>query len=101
MRKYTLASASDRSSVNLRDYEIVITEAVHAVMPAAIVRVEQDCYYVSPTPSQGDAIKIGRQICQSNLKHFCIQIPKLFSSIEMEEVASNGRNEKKRLGGHH
>lgn len=101
MRKYTLASTSDRPNVDLQVYESVIIGAVHAVMPKAVVRVEQDCYYVSPTPSQGDAIKIGRQICQSQLKVYCVQIPKLFSSIELKEVADNGTSNKKCSGGHY
>ena len=83
MRKYTLASSQERQTVDLRDYASVITEAVHAYMPSAAVRVERDCYYVSPTPSQSEAIKIGRQICQSELKRSCVKIPKLFSSIEV------------------
>ena len=100
MRKYTLASVEDRAQVDLRNYEAVITEAVHAFIPKASVRVERDCYYVSPTPTQGEAIKIGRQICQSDLKHYCVQIPKLFSSIELKEKAHDPRN-KKRPCGHH
>lgn len=86
MRKYTLASVEDRETVDLRNYEAVITEAVHAALPNAVVTVEKNCYYVTPTPSQGEAIRIGRQICQSPLKHYCVQIPKLFSGIEIEEV---------------
>lgn len=100
MRKYTLASAKERQNVDLRDYTSVITEAVYSVMPSAAVRVERDCYYVSPTPSQGEAIKIGRQICQSELKHSCVQIPKLFSSIEVKEAAADGTDKQKRTGGH-
>lgn len=89
MRKYTLASVEDRAQVDLRNYEAVIAEAVHAVLPNAAVTVERNCYYVTPTPSQGEAIRIGRQICQSDLKHYCVQIPKLFSSIELKEVDSH------------
>lgn len=99
MRKYTLASASAKSTVDLRDYEPAITDAVHQVMPKAVVKVTQDCYYVSPTPTQGDAIRIGRLICQSNLKNYCVQIPKLFSSIEIEEE-NNESTKPKRIGGH-
>ena len=99
MRKYTLASHSAKNSVDLRDYEAIITEAVHSVIPTAIVRVEQDCYYVSPTPSQGDAVRIGRLICQSQLKQHCILIPKLFSSIEIGGKEQHGT--KKLTGGHH
>lgn len=99
MRKYTLASSVDRPNVDLRVYAAVITEAVHAFMPTADVRVERDCYYVSPTPTQGEAIQIGRQICQYALKHYCIQIPKLFSSIEIKEEPHEPRDEKY-SGGH-
>lgn len=99
MRKYTLASQSARKSVDLRNYTDIITDAVHSVMPTATVRVEQNCYYVSPTPSQGDAVRIGRLICQSQLKQHCILIPKLFSSIEIGGKEQHGT--KKHIGGHY
>lgn len=100
MRKYTLASSSARDSVDLRDYQQTIEDAVHTVMPTATVQVEASCYYVSPTPSQGDAVRIGRLICQSDLKVHCIQIPKLFSSINLGGSKKNG-NKRKHHGGYH
>ena len=42
MRKYTLASVDARNGVDLRDYEDIITGAVHDVCPTAKVRVEKD-----------------------------------------------------------
>ena len=98
MRKYTLASHSAKNSVDLRDYEAIITEAVHSVIPTAIVRVEQDCYYVSPTLTQSQAVRVGRIICQSQLKQHCVMIPKLFSSIE---IGGKNNGTKKHAGGHH
>ena len=99
MRKYTLASTFAKSTVDLRNFEKAITDAVHQIMPKAAVKVEKDCYYVSPNPSQGAAIKIGRLICQTGLRAHCIQIPKLFSSIEIEEV-KNESTQQKHIGGH-
>ena len=58
MRKYTLASKGARGTVDLRAYRDVIESAVHKVMPKAMVLVGQDCYYVSPTPKQGAAVRI-------------------------------------------
>lgn len=84
MRKYTLASSDARESVDLRAYAAIIEAAVHEVMPKATVIVEADCYCVEPTPKQGDAIRIGRMICRSTLSRCCVQIPKLFSSIEVK-----------------
>ena len=86
MRKYTLASPESRSTVDLRDYRAIIESAVQEIMPAAKVIVESDCYYVSPSPKRGDAVKIGRLICKSDLNRHCVQIPKLFTSIPIEEV---------------
>ena len=100
MRKYTLASPSAKLDVDLRDYADIITEAVRAIMPKAAVKVEQTCYTVDPTPKQGEAIKIGRQICQSGLSRHCIHIPKLFTSIEIKEEKPNGTDKPKRTGGH-
>lgn len=104
MRKYMLASASERKDVDLRDYENIITGAVYEFMPEAKVKVESDCYYVDPTPDKGTAVKIGRKICQSKLKESCITIYKLFSSIEMEGGTQNGTKksrESKHIGGHY
>ena len=98
MRKYTLASHSAKNSVDLRDYEAIITDAVHNVIPTATVRVEKDYYTVDPAPSQGDAVRIGRLICQSQLKQHCVMIPKLFSSIE---IGGQNNGTKKHTGGHH
>lgn len=84
MRRYTLASLDARQTVDLRNYADTIKDAVHKYMPEADVQVEQDCYYVSPTPEQGTAVQIGRQICKSALNRHCVKVPKLFSSVEME-----------------
>ena len=99
MRKYTLASQNARKSVDLRNYTDIITDAVHSVMPTATVQVEKDFYTVTQAPSQGDAVRIGRLICQSQLKQHCILIPKLFSSIEIGGKEQHGT--KKHTGGHH
>ena len=93
MRRYTLASSDARVNVDLRDFQTVIEDAIHEVMASAEVVVEKDCYYVSPTPSKGDAIRIGRQICKSGLSQYCIQISKLFCSVEIMEV-KNGAKDK-------
>lgn len=101
MRKYTLASPDSRAAVDLRDFQSIIEDAVHEYQPNAVVRVEADCYFVDPAPPQGAAIKIGRKICQSNLKRHCIQIPKLFSSININmEEKENGEEKQKCSGGH-
>ena len=101
MRKYTLASKEAKEGIDLRDYRKIIEEAVHEVLPNATVQVQSDYYIVSPTPKQGDAVRIGRAICKSELKQYCVQIPKLFSSIELEEEKDDGGTKEKRPGGHH
>lgn len=103
MRKYTLASPTAKSAVDLRAFADVIRAAVHQYMPLAIVRVERDCYYVEPTPPKGMAIRIGRQICKSALSRYCVQIPKLFSSIEVKsnkEEENENESDQQRSGGH-
>ena len=104
MRKYYLASNMARQAVDLRDYTSVIIEAVHTFLPKAVVTVCQDYYCVSPTPRQGDAVKIGRKICESELKDSCIYIPKLFCSREVtrQEVIHHGKQKnRKPMGGHY
>ena len=104
MRKYLLASVSEREDVDLRDYEDTIKEAVHEFMPTANVTVENDCYYVDPTPNRGTAVKIGRKICQSQLKKSCITIRKLFASVEVKGGTQNVTKEPRNTthtGGHH
>lgn len=100
MRKYVLASPDSRETVDLREYQSVIENAVHEYQPNAVVRVEADCYFVDPAPPQGAAIKIGRKICQSELKHHCIQVPKLFNSINIEEIEHEQQKKQKFFGGH-
>ena len=100
MRKYTLASPESRSTVDLRNYRAVIESSVHEIMPAANVIVEKDCYYVSPAPKRGDAVKIGRLICKSDLNRHCIHLPKLFTSIPVKEV-KHEEHQPKCPGGHH
>ena len=102
MRRYYLASVEKRGTVDLREYEDKIMEAVKQIIPSATVVVEKDCYSVHPTPERGNAIRIGRLLSNRNvLGQHCIQIPKLFCSEEVE----NGKEvedgtEKKRIGGH-
>ena len=98
MRRYTLASNEARNHVDLREYEDIIIEAVREFMPTAVVRVEMDCYYASPTPKKGTAVKIGRKICKSALSKYCVHIPKLFSSIETKEETHD--ENKQHHGGH-
>ena len=97
MRKYTLASPDAKNKVDLRDYADVITEAVLKVSPDAVVKVERNFYTVDPPLTQSQAIKAGRQICQSNLKRYCIQMPKLFTSIPVSnKKAKETENEERK-----
>ena len=108
MRVYHLSSGAARRTVNLCDYESVITEAVTTVMSAknVTVVVNKDSYTVSPAPSKSEAIKIGRLICKSALSQYCIQIPKLFTGENVKpkkEELNESRTEPKAkypMGGH-
>ena len=105
MRKYYLASPEHKQNVDLRDYEDVIAEAVMAAMKDVedvSVVVHERHYEVSPSPSRGAAIAIGRAICKSGLGKCCVQIPKLFSSVEVSDgkEEKNDAKKKNRLGGH-
>lgn len=104
MRVYHLSSGDARRTVDLRDYADVIANAVTSVMSSkdVTVAVNKDSYTVSPTPTQGEAIRIGRLICKSDLNQYCIQIPKLFTgeNIETKEEPNEPRNND-RMGGHH
>ena len=96
MRKYTLASKDAKAKVDLRDYQQIIEDAIHEVLPTAVVRVESDYYTVQPSPEQWAAIRIGRAICKSALKKYCITVtvPKLFGSIELQEERIDENREK-------
>lgn len=96
MRKYTLANPQAKATVDLTDYSEVIANAVMDVMKDVddlTVLVEKDCYFVSPSPSKGDAIRIGRIICKSVLGGYCIQMPKLFTSVLITEEVPNEESE--------
>lgn len=105
MRRYALASPRHKRNVDLREYESVIVEAVMAGMKDVenvSVVVYERYYEVSPSPSRGAAIAIGRAICKSGLGKCCVQIPKLFSSVEIlkDEEEKNDRRKENRMGGH-
>ena len=105
MRRYQLASPDHKQNVDLRDYEEVIVKAVKDAMKDVddvLVVVCERYYEVSPSPSRGAAIAVGRAICKSGLGKCCVQIPKLFSSIEVTEETEekNDRKKKNRMGGH-
>ena len=103
MRKYSLASVSDREDVDLTKYKAVITDAVSEEMPGAVVVVKNDYYTVDPTPDRGQAIRIGKKISRTGLGRYCIKIPKLFISTTIEETTEerdNSGSHKKSLGGH-
>ena len=102
MRRYYLASVVERENVDLRLYEEEIKAAVHQFMPKAQVVVEKDYYSVHPTPERGNAIRIGRVLSSKDvLGRYCVKIPKLFCSEEVEKgmVSVNG-TEEKCVGGH-
>ena len=102
MRRYYLASAEDRDVVDLKNYAKTIEDAVHKYMPEAKVEVYDRYYTVHPTPTRGDAIRIGRVLSNVNvLGKYCVKIPKLFCSEEVEKgsVLVNG-TQKKCTGGH-
>ena len=105
MRRYVLASLEHRQDVDLRDYEDVIVSAVMEAMKNVddvSVEIGKNYYSVSPSPGRGAAIAIGRAICKSGLGKCCVQIPKLFSSVEVcvDEEEKNDREKKDRVGGH-
>ncbi len=102
MRKYYLASSGDRGDVDLRIYQKEIMEAVRKYMPGAQVEVTERYYTVHPTPDRGTAIRIGRMLSDKDvLGKYCVKIPKLFCSEEVEhgKEVEDGR-EKKCIGGH-
>lgn len=106
MRRYALASPEHKQNVDLRNYEDVIIEAVMATMKdveGVSVVVHERYYEVSPSPGRGSAIAIGRAICKSGLGKCCVQIPKLFSSVEISDGKEEKNEERKtdRVGGHY
>lgn len=106
MRRYVLASLEHRQDVDLRNYEDVIVSAVMEAMKDVVgvsVEVGKNYYSVSPSPSRGAAIAIGRAICKSGLGKCCVQIPKLFQSVEVSTDKEEKNDERKpdSLGGHY
>ena len=101
MRKYSLADGSKRSVVDLRNYEDIIRAAVEEFAPGTIVNVCKDYYTVNEALTQSQAVKIGRKICESDLKYHCIKLSKLFNSKPVKEKANDNSKEQKCVGGHH
>lgn len=101
MRKYTLADGKKRGSVDLRDYEDIIVAAVQEFAPGNTVVVTPHYYTVKEPLTQGQAVKIGRRICESDLSQHCIKLSKLFNSTPIKEVEDDNRNKQKQIGGHY
>ena len=95
MRKYTLADGSKRDTVDLRDYEDIIVAAVQEFAPGNSVVVNKDCYVLKDQLTQGQAVKIGRRICESDLSKHCIKLSKLFSSRIVKGKENDNRREQK------
>ena len=101
MRRYSLASPDARSNIDLQFFSNFIEETVHEFMPDALVNVYRDYYTVSPSPSKGDAIRIGRRLSKNqSLGQYCIKISKLFNgeSVVTEKEVLYGNQ--KYNGGH-
>ena len=98
MRTYSLANGSMRGSVDLREYSDIITTAVQEFAPGSTVVVHKNHYTVLEPLTQGQAVKIGRRICESNLSQYCIKLSKLFNS---KEVTNEEPKQSKRPGGYH
>lgn len=101
MRKYSLADGSKRGVVDLRDFADIITAAVKEFAPGTTVTVFKDHYIVNEQLTQSQAVKIGRKICESDLKYHCVKLSKLFNSKLVKENANDSRKEQKQNGGHH
>ena len=101
MRKYILADGRKRCKVDLRDYKDIIEAAVQEFAPGNKVVVASDYYIVESQLSQSQAVKIGRKICESDLKYHCVKLSKLFNSKLVKENANDSRKEQKQNGGHH
>lgn len=101
MRKYILADGSKRSVVDLRDYEDIIRSAVQEFAPGTTVTVCKDYYILNEQLTQSQAVKVGRRICESDLKYHCIKLSKLFNSKPVKENVNDNRKEQERLCRHH
>ena len=101
MRRYYLASQDSKQKVDLRDYEDVIVAAVMEDVKGVSVVGRERYYEVSPSPERKFAIAIGKAICKSGLSQYCVQIPKLFSSIEVLSKEEKINGEKKNSLGRH
>ena len=95
MRVYHL-SGNARRTVDLRDYESVITEAVTTVMSKkdVTVIVDKDSYTVSPTPSQGEAmaILISRDGDFSGVVRIIKNLGKTVELVLFEDCKNNARD---------
>jgi hypothetical protein len=93
MRKYSLADGSKRAIVDLRDYEDVIKMAIQEFAPGTTVDVYKDYYTINTALTQSQAVKIGRKICESDLKYHCVKLSKLFNSKLVKEQSNDNRKE--------
>jgi len=92
MREYSLQDSEYRKTVDLRNYRTLIENAIHSVTPSTEVNVEKDHYTLSPLPSKGELIMIGRVLAKpENLGRYCITRPVLFKgeTVKTEKVSED------------
>ena len=68
MMEYELVDATNRKTIDIRNWTDEITDAVHVVLPAAIVDVFKDFYRITARthPTLGELQKIGKEIAKTS-----------------------------------
>ena len=86
MREYRFTSSFARDTVDLREYEDVIKDAVAHVNPKAKVEVYEDRYTIDSI-SRSESVQVGRQLSKTALAQYCItvEISRLFYGQEVVE----------------
>ena len=100
MREFTLSSQEARNNVDLREYKELIQETVKEEIPDAEVIVKERNYFVNPSPTKGQAIRIGKKLSKcKNLGEYCTYVPKLFNGREIDNPMEINRRKGGRYHG--
>lgn len=79
-RTYKLANKDYKNTIDLTKYQKKIKESVQAVIPNALVIVDEHSYTVSPIPTRAESTKIGRNLAKTSIGKYSKHTYSLFRS---------------------
>ena len=89
MMKYVLTSEEARKTVNLKDYDSMIADAIFDVVEddEPLITVYEDCCYIESDTaiSVREQVRIDKLLCETELGRYRVDGKLLFTAIEEDK----------------